>query len=82
MQDKKVDVSCNCGQRLFVYRKSGKGRLIKLFKSKIVESTAFFDPQNAQWLCPSCQCVCGRESLINGQPAIKLNQGAIRKIVV
>lgn len=82
MHSKKINVYCHCGQVLFVYQKVGKGRLIKLFKSRIESSNSLIDNDEGKHYCPLCHAETGTETLVRGKPAIRLNQANIRKTVV
>lgn len=78
-----VEVECRCGARLFKYRKSGAGRLIKCFLSRILIDYAGVPAgiktgENVH--CPACRERVGTIQMIHGQPAVKLNQGQIKPI--
>lgn len=63
-----VDVICsNCKQKIFKYRKGGKGALIKCFKERIIK-----DYTSNQLLCPNCDQQFARDVLIRGTPALKI----------
>ena len=77
-----VKVEYQCGQFLMAYYKSGKGRLIKCFLSEIRDDqVGLIDlPLGEKPLCPSCGKRLGEVRLVHGRPALKLNQGTIKKI--
>ena len=77
-----VKVECQCGQRLLEYYKSGKGRLIKCFLSEIRNDQVGLAelPLGEKPLCPRCQKRLGEIRLVHGKPALKINQGTIKKI--
>lgn len=79
---KTVQVVCQCGQPLLAYYKRGKGRLIKCYLSEVLDDqVGLVDlPLGARPLCPSCGKTLGEIRLVHGKPALKLNQGAIKKI--
>ncbi|MEC6907892.1 hypothetical protein VXS04_09440 [Photobacterium piscicola] len=65
---KTVDVICSrCKTLLFKYR---KGALVKCFKERISKD---FTLQAG--VCPECQMVFGRETLVRGTPAYKIIGG-------
>jgi hypothetical protein len=65
---KTVDIICNnCKQKIFKYRKGGKGALIKCFKERIVKEYT-----TDQLTCPNCQVQFARDVLIRGAPALKI----------
>jgi hypothetical protein len=71
---KSVDIYCaKCGEKLYRYRKGGKGALVKCFKERITE-----DYTSNLGVCPSCNSVFGRDTLIRGTPAIKIVGGKTR----
>ena len=68
-----VDVYCvNCKSRLFLYRKGGKGSLVKCFKERIVK-----DYTSQPCHCPRCGNQFARDILIRGTPAYKMIGGKI-----
>ncbi|MDP3800248.1 MAG: hypothetical protein Q8Q90_02380 [bacterium] len=78
-----VTVECKCGEKIFKYHKSGTGRLIKCFVSKI--SADYFSlpkklPTGSAVACPKCGERVGVVQMIKGQVAVKLNQGQIKPI--
>jgi hypothetical protein len=77
-----VDVDCQCGQHLFEYAKGGRGRLIKCFLDQIRRDQVGLvgAPLGARPRCPSCGKEVGRVRTVRGRPALKLNQGAVRKV--
>ncbi|MGF1748316.1 MULTISPECIES: hypothetical protein [Vibrio] len=71
---KSVDVFCSkCGAKLYRYKKGGKGALVKCFKERITE-----DHTNNLGVCPGCDSVFGRDTLVRGTPAIKMVGGKVR----
>ncbi|MCW8345561.1 hypothetical protein MD535_05985 [Vibrio sp. ZSDZ65] len=71
---KSVDVFCSkCGAKLYRYKKGGKGALVKCFKERITE-----DYTNDLGVCPDCDSVFGRDTLVRGTPAIKMVGGKVR----
>ena len=79
-----VDVACQCGEHLFRYAKGGKGRLIKCFLDQIdQDAVGVVDaPLGARPVCPRCGKAVGRVRMVRGRAALKLNQGAVRKVTV
>jgi hypothetical protein len=77
-----VDVDCQCGQSLFEYAKGGRGRLIKCYLDQIRgDQVGVVDaPLGARPLCPGCGKDLGIVRIVRGRPALKLNQGAVRKV--
>jgi hypothetical protein len=77
-----VDVDCQCGQHLFEYAKGGRGRLIKCFLDQIRrDQVGLVDaPLGARPVCPACGKELGIVRIVRGRPALKLNQGAVRKV--
>ena len=77
-----VKVECQCGQLLFRYYKGGHGRLIKCFLAEIQDDRAgVVDlPLGSRPTCPGCDKEIGIVRIVRGRPALKLNQGAVRKI--
>ena len=76
-----IKVECRCGQLLFKYFKGGHGRLIKCFLDElrvdnvgIADSTLGSRPQ-----CPHCGKELGIVRIVRGRPALKLNQGTVKK---
>ncbi|WP_064604913.1 hypothetical protein [Photobacterium sp. J15] len=68
---KTVDIfCCGCKSQLFKYRKGGKGALVKCFKERISR-----DYTNEPCICPECQAVFARETLVRGTPAYKIIGG-------
>ncbi len=68
---KTVDIFCSgCKSQLFKYRKGGKGALVKCFKERISR-----DYTNEHCICPECQAVFARETLVRGTPAYKIIGG-------
>jgi hypothetical protein len=79
---RKIRVECQCGQFLLEYRKDGKGRLIKCFLSEIRNDQANLLelPIGARPVCPACERVLGEIRMVSGRPALKINQGTIKKV--
>ncbi|MDZ4122343.1 MAG: hypothetical protein U1C33_07960 [Candidatus Cloacimonadaceae bacterium] len=77
-----VDIDCQCGCHLFRYFKAGKGSIIKCFLERF--SADFVGLNGAETfskpLCPQCGKELGIIMMIRGKPALKLNQGTIKKI--
>ena len=68
-----VDIFCSkCKTQLFKYRKGGKGALIKCFKESIVE-----DYTKASGICPECNQIFARDTLVRGAPAFKMVGGKV-----
>ena len=79
-----IDVECRCGQVLFRYAERGRSRLIKCFLDEIdrdevdvVEALVGIRPQ-----CPRSGKEIGIVRIVRGRPALKLNQGAVQKVVI
>ncbi|MBR9728910.1 hypothetical protein ACFOD0_16610 [Shewanella intestini] len=63
-----VDIFCRrCKGQLFKYHKGGKGSLVKCFKERIA-----VDYTTELGVCPHCQQVFGRDTLVRGTPALKM----------
>ncbi len=79
---KAINVECQCGYLLFKYYKGGHGRLIKCFLNKLIEDNVGISKRELgeRPLCPKCGKSLGTIRLVNGRPALKLNQGTIKKI--
>lgn len=68
-----VEVRCSaCQTPLFVYRKGGKGALVKCFRERISK-----DFTTDGCTCPGCQREFARETLIRGTPAYKMIGGKV-----
>lgn len=68
LPSKSVYIYCNnCRYKLYKYKKGGKGALLKCFKERIVE-----DFTVTPCLCPNCETLFARDTLINGTPAFKI----------
>ncbi|MEP1444518.1 MAG: hypothetical protein ABJK37_00205 [Paraglaciecola sp.] len=68
-----VDVYCSrCKTQLFKYRKGGKGSLLKCFKQRITKDYTLFP-----CICPKCETIFARETLIRGTPAFKIIGGKV-----
>ena len=81
-----IEVQCKCNQDLARYQKEGKGRLQKMYLRKIlIDRAGIFltDPplqNDDNVFCPSCESRVATIQMIHGQPAAKMNQGAIKPI--
>ena len=77
-----ISVDCQCGQHLFEYAKGGRGRLIKCYLDQIRgDRVGLADASlGTRPACPSCGKALGIVRIVRGRPALKLNQGAIRKV--
>jgi len=79
-----VTVNCQCGKKLFKYYKAGRGRLVKCFISRITHDyigiIEMKDTERPQ--CPNCGNDLGMMRLIRGEIALKINQGAIKKVMI
>jgi len=70
---KTVDIYCHaCNEKLFKYRKGGKGALIKCFKERISQDFTL-----VPCTCPKCEKVFARDVLIKGTPAYKIIGGKV-----
>ena len=68
-----VDIHCaGCKTQLYVYRKGGKGSLVKCFKERITK-----DFTEAEGVCPKCGVQFARDTLIRGAPALKMIGGKV-----
>lgn len=68
-----VDIYCaNCGQKLYKYRKAGKGMLVKCWHERIKE-----DYTNGDLKCPECGTLFARETMVRGKPANKVIGGKV-----
>ncbi len=82
-----IDVQCKNGHLLFEgYEKVGRGRLWQCYFDKMNR-----DNTSSQELevgtdvyCPEpdCQLRIGRVANIRGRPAVKLNQGGIKQVII
>ena len=61
-----------CKTQLFIYRKGGKGSLVKCFKERITK-----DFTETPCTCPGCQQVFARDTLVRGTPAFKMIGGKV-----
>lgn len=81
-----IDVTCQCGFHLARYRKGGKGRLVKMFLSRIVVDSAKLFLKEPQLQlgddihCPQCEKRVATIQVIRGKYAAKVNRGAISPI--
>ena len=70
---KTVDIFCvSCNTLLFKYRKGGKGALVKSFKERISQ-----DHTLVPGICPKCDKLFARETLIRVLPAYKFIGGKV-----
>ncbi|WP_283709155.1 hypothetical protein [Pseudoalteromonas prydzensis] len=70
---KTVDIFCSqCKTQLFKYRKGGKGALVKCFIERISQ-----DFTKAPCICPQCERLFARETIIRGAPAYKMIGGKV-----
>lgn len=70
---KTVDIYCKgCNQRLFKYRKAGKGALVKCFKARIKQNFT-----EIPCTCPQCHKIFARDCLVRGTPALKIIGGKV-----
>lgn len=70
---KSVNIYCSkCQQKLFKYKKGGKGALVKCFKERIVE-----DYTAKPCFCPNCESEFARDTLVRGTPAYKIIGGKV-----
>lgn len=68
-----VDIYCaKCKTPLFKYHKGGKGSLVKCFKARISK-----DYTVEPCICPGCQGVFARDTLVRGTPAFKIIGGKV-----
>ena len=76
LPERSVKVLCSgCKQQLFLYKKGGKGSLVKCFKERIVK-----DFTEQECICPSCGKEFARPTMIRGKPAFKIIGGkAVQK---
>lgn len=71
LPEQTVKIFCQkCKTQLFVYHKGGKGSLVKCFKQRISQ-----DFTRTPCVCPQCESVFARETLIRGTPAYKIIGG-------
>lgn len=70
---KTVDIYCKgCNCLLFKYRKGGKGALLKCFKERISQ-----DFTKNSCICPHCDKIFARDTLVRGTPAYKIIGGKV-----
>ena len=71
LPERSVKVFCSgCKTQLFLYKKGGKGSLVKCFKERIVK-----DFTETECVCPKCQKEFARPAMIRGKPAFKIIGG-------
>ena len=80
-QGRVIRVYCRCGQLLLKYYKGGRGRLIKCYVGKVREDHVGLNgaPLGARPACPGCGKELGVVQMIDGRPALKLNQGTVKE---
>jgi hypothetical protein len=80
-QGRVIKVECRCGYLLFKYFKGGRGRLVKCYLDEIRKDYAHVADQalDAQPTCPACGKALGVVKMIQGRPALKINQGTIKE---
>jgi len=70
---KTITIYCKaCNAQLYKYRKNGKGALVKCFKTRIAK-----DFTKVACVCPACDKIFARETLIKGTPAFKMIGGKV-----
>ncbi|MBB1386657.1 hypothetical protein H5119_14105 [Pseudoalteromonas sp. SG45-5] len=70
---KTVDIFCSaCRTLLFKYRKGGKGALVKCFIERISQ-----DFTKEPCICPQCDRLFARVTIIRGTPAYKIIGGKV-----
>jgi len=70
---KSIKIFCNnCKAKLYVYKKSGTGALVKCFEERIVK-----DFTNKDLKCPTCHTAFARRSSIAGRPIHKIIGGKV-----
>ena len=76
-----IKVQCRCSQPLFKYYKGGRGRLIKCYLDEIRQDHADIqgEPLGSRPVCPSCGKELGEIRIVRGRPALKINQGTVKK---
>ncbi|MDD2332470.1 MAG: hypothetical protein PHI68_07450 [Candidatus Cloacimonetes bacterium] len=81
---KLIWIECLCGYQLFRYFKAGKGRIIKCFIGRLSEDRVGLAGRatHSKPRCPNCGKELGIIMIIRGEPALKLNQGTIKNIIV
>nr|MDK2850958.1 hypothetical protein [Candidatus Cloacimonadota bacterium] len=77
-----IDINCKCGFLLFRYFKAGKGRLIKVIISRLTEDMVGLRgaQTHSRPRCPNCGKDLGIIMMMQGEPALKLNQGSIKTV--
>jgi hypothetical protein len=71
--EKTVKIYCaKCDELLYLYRKAGKGALVKCFKERIAK-----DYTNGDLKCPQCGIEFARPAMIRGKPANKMIGGKV-----
>lgn len=74
LPERSVDIYCaKCRTQLLKYKKGGNGALVKCFVERITK-----DFTNQVGVCPECDTVFGRDSMIRGTPAIKIIGAKVR----
>ncbi|MFB9136842.1 hypothetical protein [Vibrio olivae] len=70
---KTVAIYCSqCRALLYKYAKGGKGAMVKCFKQRILD-----DHTQTPCICPKCQNVFARDTLVRGTPAYKIIGGKV-----
>ena len=73
LPERSVKVMCQgCKTQLYLYKKGGKGSLVKCFKERIVA-----DFTTEECICPSCKMTFARPTMIRGTPAFKMIGGKV-----
>ena len=70
LPERSVKVFCKCKTQLYVYKKGGKGSLVKCFVERIAQ-----DFTTEECVCPSCNAQFARPTMIRGKPAFKIIGG-------
>lgn len=71
--EKTVKIYClKCDKLLYLYRKAGKGSLVKCFEERIAKDYTRGDLQ-----CPHCNTEFARPAMIRGKPAHKIIGGKV-----
>ena len=71
MPERSVKIFCSsCHSQLYLYKKGGKGSLVKCFVERIVK-----DLTTDSCICPGCQNTFARYKIIRGLPAYKIIGG-------
>lgn len=66
--ERTIDIFCSkCRQKLYKYRKGGKGALVKCWVERIADNYT-----TEPCVCPNCQSVFAKEGMVRGRPAYKI----------